>query len=99
CEGGASLGGGGELGGCAAEEEEAEYGDVARRGKRGMGAMMRFLEDKGVKHPPYAPPFLKAGNLVIAQTAMILYHLGPRLGLAPRDEAGAVWGPSAQASP
>jgi len=53
--------------------------------------MMRFLDGKRVAHPPYAPPFLKAGNLVIAQTALILHYLGPRLNLAPRDEAGRLW--------
>src|SRR5262249_28411556 len=36
-------------------------------------------------------PFLKAGNRVIAQTANILHYLGPRLRLAPRDEAGRLW--------
>ncbi|HEX5768939.1 MAG TPA: glutathione S-transferase C-terminal domain-containing protein, partial [Burkholderiales bacterium] len=35
----------------------------------------------------FAPPYLKAGKLVIAQTANILLYLGPRLGLAPRSEA------------
>ncbi len=43
------------------------------------------------KHPPFAPPFLKAGKLVIAQVAEILFYLGPRLKLAPRDEAGRLW--------
>jgi glutathione S-transferase len=86
-----SIQGRGEFVRLALEEAGAEYVDVARRGKRGMAAMMRFLEGKGVKRPPYAPPFLKAGNLVIAQTVMILHHLGPRLGLAPRDEAGRLW--------
>jgi glutathione S-transferase len=40
---------------------------------------------------PFAPPFLKAGRLVIAQTANILQYLGPRLALAPRSDAGRVW--------
>jgi glutathione S-transferase len=35
---------------------------------------------------PYAPPFLKSGALLIAQTANILSYLGPRLGLVPSDE-------------
>lgn len=86
-----SIQGRGEFVRLALEEAGADYVDVARRGKRGMAAMMRFLEGRGVKRPPYAPPFLKAGNLVIAQTAMILHYLGPRLGLAPRDEAGRLW--------
>ena len=76
----------------ALEEAGADYVDVARRpGKRGMPAMQRFLERRGVKRPPYAPPFLKAGKLVIAQTAMILHWLGPRLKLSPSDEAGRLW--------
>jgi glutathione S-transferase len=65
---------------------------VARRpGKRGVPAMMKFIESGRSARPPFAPPFLKAGKLVIAQTANILFYLGPRLGLAPRDEAGALW--------
>jgi len=86
-----SIQGRGEFIRLALEEAGADYVDVARGGKRGMAAMMRFLDGKRVAHPPYAPPFLKAGNLVIAQTALILHYLGPRLNLAPRDEAGRLW--------
>ncbi len=75
----------------ALEEAGADYVDVARQGKRGMAAMMKLLEGRGVAHPPYAPPVLKDGKLVIAQTAEILFYLGPRLNLAPRDEAGRLW--------
>ena len=53
--------------------------------------MMKLMEGRRVAHPPYAPPFLRAGKLVIAQTAEILFYLGPRLNLAPRDEAGRLW--------
>jgi glutathione S-transferase len=35
---------------------------------------------------PFAPPFLKDGNLLISHVANILFYLGPRLGLAPTDE-------------
>ena len=70
----------------ALEEAGAAYVDVAR-GKAGMGAMMKMLEaNKGL--PPFAPPFLKAGTLVIGQTANILFYLGARHGLAPKSEAG-----------
>ncbi len=86
-----SIQGRGEFVRLALEEAGADYIDVARRGKRGMAAMMKLLEGRGVAHPPYAPPFLKAGKLVIAQTANILLYLGPRLNLAPRDEAGQLW--------
>ena len=74
----------------ALEEAGADYVDVARR-KGGMAAMTRFLEGAAVKQPPFAPPFLKAGKLVIGQTANILMFLGGRHGLAPKTEAGRLW--------
>src|ERR1700730_1081878 len=73
----------------ALEEAGADYADVARSG-RGMGAMMRMME-AGTATPPFAPPFLKAGKLVVGQTANILLYLGPRLGLAPKPEEGKLW--------
>jgi glutathione S-transferase len=77
----------------ALEAGGADYVDVARVRGRGMGvpALMRFLESGRVPRPPFAPPYLKAGRLVIGQTANILAFLGPRLGLAPRGEAGLLW--------
>jgi glutathione S-transferase len=44
------------------------------------------LEGRALEQPPFAPPFLKAGRLVIGQTANILQYLGSRHGLAPKDE-------------
>jgi glutathione S-transferase len=75
----------------ALEEAGADYVDVARSGPRGMAAMMRLMESRAVRQPPFAPPFLRAGKLVVGQTANILLFLGPRLGLAPRAEAGRLW--------
>ncbi len=77
----------------ALEEAGADYVDVARRSGRGMGmpAMMDILDNPAVARPPFAPPFLKAGDRVIGQSANILLFLGPRLGLAPQDEAGRLW--------
>jgi glutathione S-transferase len=75
----------------ALEDAGADYVDVARLPKRGISAMMRFMESRSVEHPPFAPPFLKAGKLVIAQTANILLYLGPRLRLVPKDEASRLW--------
>jgi glutathione S-transferase len=74
----------------ALEDAGADYVDVARR-PRGMAAMSRFLESRSVKRPPFAPPFLKAGKLLIGQTANILFFLGPDLHLAPKDEAARLW--------
>ncbi len=53
--------------------------------------MMQLLDGRRVKHPPFAPPFLRAGNLLIGQTANILLFLGPRHGLVPRGEAARLW--------
>jgi glutathione S-transferase len=78
----------------ALEEAAADYVDVARLSQRaggGIPALMRLLDDPAVKRPPFAPPFLRAGKLLIGQTANILQFLGPRLGLAPGDEAGRLW--------
>jgi glutathione S-transferase len=70
-------------------------------GIQGRGEFIRLaLEDAGAAYaskPPedryraFAPPYLKAGRLVIAQTANILFYLGPRLGLAPKSEARRLW--------
>ena len=73
----------------ALEDAGADYDDVARSGK-GMSAMMRMMEGNG-DTPPFAPPFLKAGKLLIGQTANILLYLGARHGLAPKTEAGKLW--------
>lgn len=78
----------------ALEEAGADYVDVARlpnRGGKGIPAMMRFLESRSVEHSPFAPPFLKAGKLVVAQTANILLFLAPRLDLVPKNEASRLW--------
>jgi len=73
----------------ALEDAGADYDDVARGGD-GMAAMMRMMEArKGT--PPFAPPFLKAGKLVIGHTANILLYLGARHGLAPKAEGGKSW--------
>jgi len=74
----------------ALEEAGAEYDDVAR-GSRGMAAMQRLMNGAAGAHPPFAPPFLKDGDVLIGQTANILLYLGRRLGLAPRDESGRLW--------
>jgi len=87
-----TIQGRGEFVRLALEEAGADYVDVARRGgKRGVPAMMQLIDGRRVKRPPFAPPFLKAGPLLIAQTANILLYLGGRLGLAPREEAGRLW--------
>jgi glutathione S-transferase len=64
-----SIQGRGEFIRLALEEAGADYIDVARRpGKRGVPAMMKLMDDQRLAHPPYAPPFLKAGRMIVAQT-------------------------------
>ena len=72
------------------EDAGAAYDDVAR-GKTGRDGLMAMMKGEGEKRPPFAPPFLKAGKLVIAQVANILFYLGPRLKLSPSDEAARLW--------
>jgi glutathione S-transferase len=85
-----SIQGRGEFVRLALEEAGADYTDVARL-PRGVAALERVLRDESEGRPPFAPPFLKAGKLVIAQTANILLWLAPRHGLAPKGEAARVW--------
>lgn len=78
----------------ALEEGGADYVDVARRPESeggGRPPVQRMLEPAADGRTPFAPPLLNAGKLLISQTANILLYLGPRLKLAPRDEAGRLW--------
>lgn len=89
-----TIQGRGEFVRLALEDAGADYVDVARLPEGsggGEAALLRWLDEPPVGHPPFAPPFLKAGRRVIAQTANILLFLGPRLSLAPRDETGRLW--------
>jgi glutathione S-transferase len=84
------LQGRGEFVRLALEEAGADYIEVARAPDEddlGTGAMMKVLKSKTEPHPPFAPPFLKDGDLIVTQTANILMYLGPKLGLAPQVES------------
>ena len=81
-----SIQGRGEFVRLALEDAGAQYVDVARR-PRGIDAMMVQMKRSHV----FAPPFLRAGTVVVAQTALILHFLGPRLGLAPKSEKAQLW--------
>ena len=74
----------------ALEDAGAAYDDVTRK-PGGMDRMMTMMKGGRDRHPPFAPPFLKAGKLVIGQVANILFYLGPRLKLGPREEADRLW--------
>ncbi len=85
-----SIQGRGEFVRLALEEAGADYVDVARTA-RGMDKMLALMEDERLAHPPFAPPFLKDGELIIGQTAAILFYLGGKHDLAPSDEAEKLW--------
>jgi glutathione S-transferase len=78
----------------ALEDAGAAYVDVARgsdRDGQGVAAMLALLQGEGVGFPPFAPPFLRDGPVLVGQTAAILFYLGSRIGLTPADEAGRLW--------
>ncbi|HEY1543839.1 MAG TPA: glutathione S-transferase [Xanthobacteraceae bacterium] len=74
----------------ALEDAGADYVDVARR-HNGTDKMFALMGSARLDHRPFAPPFLRAGKVMIAQTANILLYLGARHGLAPKPEAGRLW--------
>ena len=82
------LQGRGELIRLAFEDTSTAYVDVARsKSHGGMKALEKLLAGDGVEGPPpFAPPFLRSGDLVIAQTANVLLYLAPRLGLVGKSE-------------
>src|SRR5262249_16125817 len=86
----AGIQGRGEFVRLALADAAADYVDVARE-PRGEGVIRRVPDGGEVDRPPFAPPYLKAGRLVIAQTANILHYLGPRHDLVPASEAGRLW--------
>jgi glutathione S-transferase len=85
-----TIPGRGEFVRLALEDAGADYRDIGRLPEDqggGVKALMKMMRSEDLDLQPLAPPFLKVGNQVIAQTANILYYLGPRLGLAGEDEA------------
>ena len=73
------------------EEAGVEWVDVGRRPRKqggGIEAVLAFYAGRHAGHPIFAPPVLRQGKFVLAQTAAICHFLGRRHGLVPRDEAG-----------
>lgn len=88
------LQGRGEFVRLALEAAGAPYVDVARGPEasgQGVPALLRYLDDPAVVHPPFAPPFLKDGDVLVGQTAAILQYLAPQLKLVARSEQVRVW--------
>ena len=86
-----TIQGRGEFVRLALEAAAAPYEDMARgKGEgRGVAAMMALMA--AAAHPPFAPPFLVDGEVMLAQSANILLYLGHRLGLAPETEAARLY--------
>ena len=72
------------------EEAAADYLDLAKE-PDGDDRLLEFMERRNLAHPPFAPPFLEDGDLVVGQTAAILLYLGDRLGLAPKEAGARLW--------
>ena len=78
----------------ALEDAGAAYIDVARgleSDGRGIPAMLAVMRGEGTSHIPFAPPFLRDGDVIVSHTAAILLYLGRRIGLAPTGEDGRLW--------
>jgi len=89
-----SIQGRGEFVRLALEAAGAPYIDVARGSAasgQGVPAMQRVMQDASLTHPPFAPPFLKDGDMLVGQTAAILHYLAPQLKLVARSEQARVW--------
>lgn len=81
------LQGRGELVRLAFEDAGQPYEDVCRDPAKGAPALLALL----AKNPhdalrPLAPPILRHGSVLLAQTANILFYLAPKLDLAPEGE-------------
>ena len=97
-----TIQGRGEFVRLALECAGADYADVARgfeptssgaekTAKKRMADMLQTMRASKLHHPPFAPPFLIHGKVVVAQTAAILLYLGPLLKLVPKSEVQRLW--------
>lgn len=83
-----TIQGRGEFVRLALEEAQVPYNDVAR-GKDGIKHLLQKMTQAGT--PPFAPPFLVAGEETIGQVATILQFLGAAHNLAPRARSARLW--------
>lgn len=89
-----SIQGRGEFVRLALEAAGAPYLDVAREPAKsggGVKALMAMLEGRAAPFTPFAPPFLRDGDVVVSHVANILHYLGPKIRLAPAGEASRVF--------
>ncbi|MDQ0318338.1 glutathione S-transferase [Pararhizobium capsulatum DSM 1112] len=69
----------------ALEYARADYVDVARM-NGGTEQLLALMKGENANVVPFAPPFLKDGEILVSHVANILLYLGSRLGLAPESE-------------
>ncbi|WP_421955092.1 glutathione S-transferase [Polaromonas sp.] len=89
-----TIQGRGEFVRLALEAAGADYVDIARGQPgdgEGMATMMHFMKSAKVERPPFAPPFLVHGKVIVGQTSAILLYLGPRIGLVGKSEVQRLW--------
>ena len=101
-----TIQGRGEFVRLALECAGADYVDVARNDQYGMlpsgdhaakaekkrmADMLVAMNDPSLQHPPFAPPFLVHGKVVVGQTSAILLYLGPLLGLVAKGPTQRLW--------
>jgi len=70
----------------AFEQAGVPYRDVARK-PGGLKKLGNLMKSGASEIPPFAPPFIRMGTLILAQTSAILAHLAPRLKLIGRTES------------
>ena len=88
-----SIQGRGEFVRLLLEDAGADYVDVARLPKEqggGVPAILAMIKGDGTPPPPFAPPIVDLGDVVVAQTALIGSVLSQRLGLPPESEADRI---------
>lgn len=89
-----TIQGRGEFVRLALEAAGAAYVDVARGTPEAgpdLPALLATLQDPAVPQPPFAPPYLRDGTVLVGQTAAILHYLGPQLRLVARNEHAQRW--------
>jgi glutathione S-transferase len=67
------------------EDAGVPYTDVCRA-PDGLERLSKIMHGEGAPTMPFAPPFLRAGDVWLSHTATITSYLGEQLGLAPRQD-------------
>jgi glutathione S-transferase len=76
----------GELVRLALEDAGTPYVDVAR-GRGGVEKMLALMEGAAPGLAPFAPPFIRDGSRIVAQTALVLDYLAAPKGADARRQA------------